>query len=39
LLLIEISAGLVLALACVTLAAMIPAYRISHLEPALAMRE
>jgi putative ABC transport system permease protein len=39
LLLIEILVGLVLALACVTLAAMIPAYRISHMEPALAMRE
>jgi len=39
LLLIEITVGLVLALACVTIAAMIPAYRISHMEPALAMRE
>jgi putative ABC transport system permease protein len=39
LLFIEVLIGLVVALASVTLAAMIPAYRISHLEPALAMRE
>jgi putative ABC transport system permease protein len=31
--------GLGVALACVLLAAMLPAYRISHLEPASAMRE
>jgi putative ABC transport system permease protein len=37
--LVEVLIGLALAMACVTLAAMIPAYRISHLEPALAMRE
>ena len=37
--LVEVLVGLALAMACVTLAAMIPAYRISHLEPALAMRE
>jgi putative ABC transport system permease protein len=38
-LLVEALVGLAVALTCVTLAAMIPAYRISHLEPALAMRE
>jgi putative ABC transport system permease protein len=35
----EALVGLGVALLCVTLAAMLPAYRISHLEPALAMRE
>jgi putative ABC transport system permease protein len=39
LLLVEVLVGLAVALASVILAAMIPAYRISHLEPALAMRE
>jgi len=39
LLLVEILVGLALALASVIIAAMVPAYRISHLEPALAMRE
>jgi ABC-type lipoprotein release transport system permease subunit len=38
-LLLMIVGGLGLALATVTFAALIPAYRISHQEPALAMRE
>jgi ABC-type antimicrobial peptide transport system permease subunit len=31
--------GLLLAVVAATLAAMLPAYRISHLDPAIAMRE
>lgn len=38
-LVIEALSGLALTLLTVTLAAMLPAYRISHLEPAIAMRE
>ncbi len=38
-LLVEALGGLALTLLTVTLAAMLPAYRISHLEPAIAMRE
>jgi len=38
-LLAQVVAGLVLALFSVTLAALLPAYRISHEEPADAMRE
>jgi putative ABC transport system permease protein len=36
---IQIAGGIALALACVTLAALLPAYRISRLDPAVAMRE
>jgi putative ABC transport system permease protein len=39
LLFVEILGGLALALVSVTLAAMLPAYRISHMDPAQAMRE
>ncbi len=39
LLMAQIGGGLGLALISVTLAALLPAYRISHQEPALAMRE
>jgi putative ABC transport system permease protein len=39
LLLAQIAGGLALALLSVTLAALLPAYRISHMEPATAMRE
>ncbi len=35
----QILGGLLLALVAATLAAMLPAYRISHLDPAIAMRE
>jgi putative ABC transport system permease protein len=35
----QIAGGLVLALLAATAAAMLPAYRISHLDPAVAMRE
>jgi putative ABC transport system permease protein len=35
----QISGGLALALLSVTLAALVPAYRISHQDPAIAMRE
>ena len=38
-LLVQILGGLALALVSVTLAALIPAYRISHQDPANAMRE
>jgi putative ABC transport system permease protein len=38
-LLIQVAAGLALALVSITLAAMLPAYRISHMDPANAMRE
>jgi putative ABC transport system permease protein len=38
-LLVEVLVGLVVALACVTLSALLPAYRISHMEPASAMRD
>jgi putative ABC transport system permease protein len=38
-LLLEVLAGLALALVSITLAAMLPAYRISHMDPANAMRE
>jgi putative ABC transport system permease protein len=38
-LLVQVGAGLGLALVSVTLAAMLPAYRISHMDPANAMRE
>ena len=38
-LLLEVVAGLALALVSITLAAMVPAYRISHMDPANAMRE
>ena len=38
-LLLEVAVGLALALVSITLAAMIPAYRISHMDPANAMRE
>ena len=38
-LLSQIAVGLLLALVSVTLAALVPAYRISHEEPADAMRE
>jgi putative ABC transport system permease protein len=34
-----VAGGLGLALLCITLAAMVPAYRISTMEPAMAMRE
>ena len=36
---IEVAVGLAVALAVITLAALLPAYRISHLDPAIAMRE
>jgi putative ABC transport system permease protein len=39
LLLAQVGAGLGLALLSVTLAALLPAYRISHQDPATAMRE
>ena len=39
LLLAQVAGGLVLTLLSVTLAALVPAYRISHQEPATAMRE
>ncbi len=35
----QILGGLLMALVAATLAAMLPAYRISHLDPAIAMRE
>jgi putative ABC transport system permease protein len=35
----QIAGGLLLALVAATLAAMLPAYRISHLDPSVAMRE
>ena len=35
----QIAGGLLLALLAATLAAMLPAYRISHLDPSVAMRE
>jgi putative ABC transport system permease protein len=35
----QIVGGLLLAVVAATLAAMLPAYRISHLDPAIAMRE
>ncbi len=38
-LLLEVAAGLGLALISIMLAAMLPAYRISHMDPANAMRE
>jgi ABC-type antimicrobial peptide transport system permease subunit len=38
-LLVQVAAGLVLALGSVALAAFFPAYRISRLDPAVAMRE
>jgi len=38
-LLLQVGLGLLLALFSVTLAALIPAYRISHEDPAIAMRE
>ena len=38
-LLVQVIGGLLLALLSVTLAALLPAYRISHLDPAVAMRE
>jgi len=38
-LMLEVIGGMILTLLTVTLAAMLPAYRISHLEPAIAMRE
>jgi putative ABC transport system permease protein len=38
-LLLEVLGGLAAALATVTLAALLPAWRISHMEPAAAMRE
>jgi putative ABC transport system permease protein len=38
-LLLEVAAGLALALVSIMLAAMVPAYRISHMDPANAMRE
>ncbi len=38
-LLVQVIGGLLLALVSVTLAALIPAYRISHQDPAVAMRE
>jgi putative ABC transport system permease protein len=38
-LMLQVAAGLGLALISVTLAAMLPAYRISHMDPANAMRE
>jgi putative ABC transport system permease protein len=38
-LLLEVVGGLALALVSITLAAMVPAYRISHMDPANAMRE
>ena len=38
-LLAQIVGGLALALLSVTLAALVPAYRISHIDPAIAMRE
>ncbi len=38
-LILEVGVGLGLALISVTLAAMLPAYRISHMDPANAMRE
>jgi putative ABC transport system permease protein len=38
-LVLQVAGGLALALASVTLAAMLPAYHISHQEPAVAMRE
>ena len=38
-LLLQVGLGLLLALLSVTLAALIPAYRISHEDPAAAMRE
>jgi putative ABC transport system permease protein len=38
-LLVQIAGGLALALVSVTLAALVPAYRISHEDPAIAMRE
>ena len=38
-LVVELAAGLASALAIITLAAFLPAYRISHMDPAVAMRE
>ena len=37
--LVQVLAGLAAALVCVTAAALLPAYRISHLDPSIAMRE
>ena len=38
-LLVQVVAGLAVALLSVTLAALLPAYRISRLDPSIAMRE
>ncbi len=38
-LLIQVAGGLGVALASITVAALLPAYRISHMDPAAAMRE
>jgi ABC-type antimicrobial peptide transport system permease subunit len=38
-LVVQISAGLALALVSIGVAAFVPAFRISHLDPSVAMRE